>query len=110
MASGETIWHDDRVGGRVDTGEMAEGSNDALSLPSDCMNPKAVAVRPRVIVAGFVAGLVAGWSPGCSRPSPPDVNVQQVKEALAKRRSDYGEPPRSRPRGSDRSPVQHRDR
>ena len=110
MAFGETIWHDERVSGWVGTGGKAEACNDALSLPSDCVNPKAVSVRPRVIVAGLVAGLVAGWSAGCSRSSPPDVNVRQVKEALAKRRADYREPPRSQPRASDKSPPQHRDR
>ena len=44
----------------------------------------------------FVAGLVAGWSGGCSRSGSANVDLKKAREALAKRRADYGES-RSKP-------------
>jgi hypothetical protein len=40
-----------------------------------------------------VAGLVAGWSSGCSNSGSTNVNVKQARDAFDKRRGDYGEYP-----------------
>jgi hypothetical protein len=72
------------------------------------MNHMTVSLRPKLFAAGLVAGLVAGWSAGCSRSSSAHVNVEQVRAALAKRRADYGETPRSQLRARDKSVVQIR--
>ena len=72
------------------------------------MNPKPLSLGPRVFVAGLVAGLVAGWSGGCSKSGSTNVDLKKAREALAKRRADYGEAPRSQSRARDKAPVQHR--
>ncbi len=72
------------------------------------MNTKPLPTGPRVFVVGFVAGLVAGWSGGCSKSSSANVDLKKAREAFAKRRADYGEPPRSQSRERDKTPVQDR--
>jgi hypothetical protein len=72
------------------------------------MNSKPWSLGPQVFAAGLVAGLMAGWSGGCSRSGSANVNVMKGREAFAKRRSDYGEAPRIQSRVRDKSPAQHK--
>jgi hypothetical protein len=72
------------------------------------MNQKTVSLRSRVFAAGLVAGLAAGWPAGCSRSGSARVNVQRVRAALAKRKSDYGESAGTQPPARDKSPVKGR--
>jgi hypothetical protein len=72
------------------------------------MKSKPRLLGPKVFAAGIVAGLVAGLSGGCSRSSSANVDLKKAREALAKRRSDYGESPRSQTPASDKAPTRHR--
>lgn len=72
------------------------------------MAGKPLSLCLRLFVAALVAGLVAGWSGGCSRSSSANVDLKRAREALAKRRSDYGEVTPSQSRAKDRAAVQHR--
>jgi hypothetical protein len=69
------------------------------------MNRKPWSPAQSVIVAGLLSGLVAGWSGGCSKPDPTNVDVKKAKEALGKRWAGYGEIPR-RPSPRGIAPVQ----
>ena len=72
------------------------------------MNSKQRSLGPKVVAAGLVAGLLAGWSSGCSRPSSANVNLKTAREAFAKRRADYGETPGSQSRVKAKAQTQHR--
>ena len=72
------------------------------------MNPKPLSTGPRVFVVGMSVGLVAGWSGGCSKSGSANVDLKKAREALAKRRADYGEPPRSQSRERDKAPAADR--
>jgi len=69
------------------------------------MNSKPLLPGPKVFVLGLVAGLVAGWSGGCSKSGSTNVDLKKAREALAKRRADYEQFPRSRLREKHRAPV-----
>jgi hypothetical protein len=69
------------------------------------MNHEPRSLGPKVFAVGLVVGLVAGWSGGCSKPGPTDVDVKKAKAALGKRWAGYGEIHRSRSRASDKTPV-----
>ena len=60
---------------------------------------------PKVFAAGLVAGFVAAWASGCSKSDSPNINLKQAREALCKRRADYGET--SPARAGDKAPVPH---
>jgi hypothetical protein len=72
------------------------------------MKPKPRSLDQKVFVAGLVAGLAAGWSGGCSKSNSTNVNLEQARAALSKRRSDYGEIPPTESRASEKARVQHR--
>jgi hypothetical protein len=72
------------------------------------MNHKPVPLGPRMFVAGLVAGLVAAWLGGCSRSDSTHVNLDKVRQALAKRRADYGEAPQIQAVVRDKAPLGQR--
>jgi hypothetical protein len=72
------------------------------------MYPQPRSLGSRVFVAGLVAGLVAGCLGGCSKSGSTTIDLKRAREALAKRRSDYGETLPSQSRASDKAPVQLR--
>jgi hypothetical protein len=72
------------------------------------MYTKPRSLARRLLVAGWVAGLVTGWSGGCSEPDATNVNLKQAREALRKRTADHGETPRNQPRENDKVPAPQR--
>jgi hypothetical protein len=69
------------------------------------MDPKPWSSGPRVIVAGLVAGLMAGSLVSCSDPRSPHIDLKKAKAALSKRRADYGEAPRIPPLKREQIPA-----
>jgi hypothetical protein len=69
------------------------------------MSAKPSSLAPRVFAAGLVAGLMTGWSGGCSRSGSANVNIKTAREAFAKRRSDYGETTGSQSRAKAKAPA-----
>jgi hypothetical protein len=69
------------------------------------MNYRIVSLRSKMYAAGLAAGLLAGCSAGCSRSNSAQVDVAQVRAALAKRRSDFGETLPRQARPKDKTPA-----
>ncbi len=72
------------------------------------MDPKPQSSGPRVLLAGIVAGIMAGSSVSCSKSGSTTIDVKKAKVALSKRRADYGEAPRIQPSMRNQVPAQHK--
>jgi hypothetical protein len=72
------------------------------------MDPKPWSSGPKVIVAGLVAGLMAGSLISCSNPRSPQIDLKKAKAALSKRRADYDDAPHIPPRKRQELPVRQK--